>query len=557
MTSQPGAVLLGAFLSLYLCLPAQLSAQDLFVNAYGGTGNEWAYSIQQTTDGGYVLSGPSSSFGAGGYDFWIAKLDASGSIVWQKTYGGTSDDMPNSMQQTTDGGYVLAGRTQSFGAGNFDVWVLKLDGSGNRVWQRSFGGTGLDAAYSIQQTLDGSNYYVSAWMVNGTNGYDFLLIKLDSSGNSVWQRTYGGKWDDYPYASCLTTDGGVVMAGATTLSSGATTDDWVVKVNSSGNVVWQKAFGGTQNDAVQSISTTADGGFILAGRTESFGAGNMDLWILKLDASGNTVWQETYGGSGIDWGFAAQQTPDGGYLAAGRTDSFSAGSGDAWILKLDASGNSEWQKRYGGTGMDYAYAVSLAADGSLLVGGVTASLGAGNYDAMFLKLEASCLLGGSCPYFSMTAVSPATAPPTVTTTSRNAATPSTTSLTTVPLWSNPAGARTVGCSYPLLPSSITVLVSKTGDDPILSWQTPSCAVQAYEIYRGTLPFTSYNHQSVECNGSGLGYTDYSSGENQYYLVVPRNSYLEGSYGIAFDGSFFYERPPGSSACKPQCLFHCP
>lgn len=555
-----GQILLSTFLSI-VCSPCAVEAQDLFANSYGGSGNEWAYSIQQTMDGGYAISGPSSSFGAGGYDYWIAKLDDSGSVMWQKTYGGSSDDIPNSMQQTTDGGYILAGRTQSFGTGGFDLWVLKLDASGNRVWQRTFGGSGnFDAAYSVLQAPDGGYLLSGVTDSFGAGSYDFWVIKVDSSGNGVWQKTLGGSAYDCAYASCLTSDGGFVVAGGGTVGAGMY-DVWVIKWDSSGSIVWQKAYGGTKDDIAFAVQETAEGGFIVAGRTDSYGAGGTDFWVLKLDASGNRVWQKTYGGSALDWAFAVTQTGDGGYVVAGRTDSFGAGNGDTWILKLDASGNITWQRTYGGSGMDYAYAIGPAVDGSTLVGGVTASFGAGNYDAMVLKLEFSCFPGAVCPAFSLTSVTPGSPSPTATTTARSAASSSGATATTVPSSSNPAASRTVQCIYPILPDagSVTLLVSKAGTHPRLSWPEPdeTCAVTGYGIYRGTFPIVPYNHESLDCAVPGLFYVDSTSGDNQYYLVVPHNATAEGSYGTSDNGYAETERPPGSSACKPRCLLTCP
>lgn len=533
-------------------------AQDLLANTYGGSGYEYAYSIQQTADGGYVFTGPSDSASAGLWDFWIVKLDASGNVSWQRTYGGSADDVPNCIKQTADGGYIVAGRTQSFGvSGGMDAWVLKLDSSGNRTWQRSFGGSGnYDAAYSVVQNDEGG-YYVAGW----TNSYgaglsDYWVIKLDSAGNSLWQKALGGSSNDCAYTCCLSGDGGVVVAGGAAVGAGGF-DVWVVKLNSSGSVVWQKAFGGTADDLAFSIQRTADDGFIVAGFTKSFGAGNEDFWVLKLDASGGLTWQRTYGSTQTDWAFAVTQAADGGYFAAGRTTSFGAGT-DVWLLRLNAAGNAVWQRNYGSSGIEYAYCVWPAADGSFMVGGITGSFGAVSYDAMVLKLESSCMLGPSCPYFSTTAVTPGTPSPTTTTTNRSPTTTSCTSSTTAPASTSWVPTKRVQCTYPILPdeSSILLSVTKAGDDPYLSWTAPSgsCTPTGYGVYRGTLPIASYDHSSLDCTVTDLVYEDLSSGDNQYYLVVPLNLTLEGSYGTASDGT---EIPPGAAPCRPRCLLLCP
>jgi len=205
---------------------------------------------------------------------------------WAKTYGGSSSDYVKSIQQTTDGGYIVAGSTYSFAAGVIDFWVLKLDSSGNVTWQKTYGGSGGDSASSIQQT----------------------------------------------------TDDGYIVAGYTNSFAAGVIDFWVLKLDSSGNVTWQKTYGGSESDFASSIQQTTDGGYIVAGSTHSFGAGDEDFWVLKLDSSGNVTWQKTYGGSGGDSASSIQQTTDGGYIVAGSTHSFGAGSSDIWILKLDSSG---------------------------------------------------------------------------------------------------------------------------------------------------------------------------------------------------------------------------
>jgi len=264
---------------------------------------------------------------------------------WAKTYGGSGGDFASSIQQTTDGGYIVAGSTYSFGASYdyFDFWVLKLDSNGNVTWQKTYGGSGDDVATSIQQTTDGG--YIVAGLTDsfGVAGYendDFWVLKLDSNGNITWQKTYGGSDYDYAYSIQQTTDGGYIVAGSTGSFGADYGDSWVLKLDSNGNVTWQKTYGGSGDDVASSIQQTTDGGYIVAGSTDSFGAGGSDAWVLKLGSNGNVTWQKTYGGSGDDVATSIQQTTDGGYIVAGSTDSFGAGGYDYdfWVLKLDSSG---------------------------------------------------------------------------------------------------------------------------------------------------------------------------------------------------------------------------
>jgi len=548
------------FLALIVsCFFRNAAAQDFFAGTYGGSGYDYAYSMEATSDGGYVFCGP-GTLGAGLWDFWIVKLDGAGNVSWQKAYGGASDDIPNSIKQTGDGGYIVAGRTQSFGvSGGMDAWVLKLDQNGDRVWQKTFGGSGdYDAAYSVVQNPEGG-YYLAGWTNSyGSGSYDFWVIKLDPAGNSLWQRALGGSSYDCAYSCCLASDGGVVVAGGASVGAGGY-DVWIYKLDSSGNKVWQKAFGGAGDDMALCVRQTSDEGYVVAGFTKSYGSGSQDFWVLRIDSSGGLVWQKTYGGTAVDWAFGVVQTADGGYIVVGRTDSFGTGT-DAWILKLDSAGGIEWERNFGGTGFEYAYCVCLAADGSCLVGGITGSFGAGSYDAIILRLQSPCFSGGSCPYLAATAVTPGSPSPTVTVTTKNPVSTSCTSYTTAPTATNPAASKAVQCVYPLLPGgdALTLSLTKSGDNPVMEWNAPvgSCPATGYGVYRGTLPIVSYDHASLNCGVTDLFFTDFFSGSANYYLVVPNNAYLEGSYGYSFDGTGYSEIPAGTSPCRVRCPVEC-
>ncbi|NPA41170.1 MAG: hypothetical protein GXO18_02745, partial [Aquificae bacterium] len=231
-----------------------------------------------------------------------ANVNNNQTIQWAKVYGGGSSDGAYSIQQTSDGGYVVAGWTSSFGAGLADIWVLKLDANGDVQWQKTYGGSDSDGAYSIQQT----------------------------------------------------SDGGYVVAGWTWSFGAGSADFWVLKLDANGDVQWQKTYGGGDSDEAYSIQQTSDGGYVVAGRTWSFGTGLTDIWVLKLDANGDVQWRKTYGDSGPNEAYSIQQTSDGGYVVAGVTLSFGTGSADFWVLKLDANGDVQWQKTYGDGDLDWA-----------------------------------------------------------------------------------------------------------------------------------------------------------------------------------------------------------
>jgi len=354
---------------------------------YGGSNDDVAYSIQQTKDGGYIVAGRTSSFESGYSDVYVIKLDENGNKIWEKTYGGNDWDGASSIQQTKDGGYIVAGWTGFFEAGYSDVYVIKLDAYGNESWEKTFGGSDYDTAWSIQQTKDGG-YIVAGYTSSfGAGGGDVYIIKLDENGNMVWERTYGGSGYDIANSIQLTNDGGYIIAGKTgDFYSG---DVYIIKLDKDGNKSWEKTYGGSGDDWARYIQQTTDGGYIVAGSTSSFGAGKSDVYVIKLDENGNKVWEKTYGGSDYDEAYSIQQTKDGGYIVAGYTRSFGAGESDIYIIKLDGNGNSVWERTYGGIKDDEAYSIQQTTDGGYIVAGYTESFGAGGADVYIIKLDAN------------------------------------------------------------------------------------------------------------------------------------------------------------------------
>jgi len=358
-----------------------------WARAYGGKGDEEARAIQPTFDGGYIVAGSTLPPGADTEDLWLIRLDPSGNILWQKAYGGKGGEEAESIQQTTYGGFLVSGFTSSFGAGSLDAWVLTLDAKGNIIRQRAYGGKEAEVAHSIVQTSDGDFLVAGSTSSFGAGSFDAWALKLDEQGKTLRQFTLGGtRWDD---ASSIrpTPDGGYVMAGLTESSGAGSTDVWLLKLNSKGMLEWQKTYGGSQADWANAIQPLPDGGFILAGSTRSFGSGSEDLWLIRLDPSGNILWQKAYGGRESDGAYSIHLTADGGFITAGETRSFGAGSLDAWVLKLDASGNLLWQKTYGGSASDWAYSIQPTFDGGYIVAGSTRSFGSGSLDAWILKLD--------------------------------------------------------------------------------------------------------------------------------------------------------------------------
>ncbi len=347
-------------------------AQVKFVRAYGRPGYNEARSVQRTSDGGYIVTGRTTYIGTFNTDILLIKIDEFGDVQWAKTYGGASADEAYSVQQTSDGGYIVAGTTISFGAGGNDILLIKTDAFGNVQWAKTYGGTAYDAAFSVQQTSDGG-YIVAGVTWSFGAGGDILLIKTDASGDVQWAKTYGGTGYDEAFSVQQTSDGGYIVAGTTNSFGAGNQDILLIKTNAFGNVQWAKTYGEAGNDVAYSVQQTSGGGYIVAGTTNSFGAGGGDILLIKTNASGNLQWAKTYGGTNWDYASSVQQTSDGGYIVAGTTNSFGAGGDDAFLVKIDTFGNLQWVRTYGGTGSDAAFSVQQTSDGGYIVAGKTSA----------------------------------------------------------------------------------------------------------------------------------------------------------------------------------------
>jgi hypothetical protein len=359
-----------------------------FAKAIGGGGEDMAYSIVQSSDGGYFVAGSTQSFEGGPADIYVVKLDSGGNVQWTKTIGGSFDDEAHSIIQSSDGGYVVAGWTSSFGPGS-DIYVVKLDSSGNVVWAKTIGGSNSDYAHSIIQSSDGGYVVAGSTSSFGSGGSDFYVVKLDSSGNVQWAKTIGGSDYDAAYSIIQSSDGGYAVAGYTRSFGAGSEDMYVVKLDSSGNIVWTKTIGGSSWDEALSIIQSSDGGYVVAGSTRSFGAGYSDFYVVKLDSGGNVQWAKTIGGSSGDFASSIIQSSDGGYVVAGETASFGADGWDIYVVKLDSGGNVQWAKTIGGSRNDFASSIIQSSDGGYVVAGETASFGAVGRDIYVVKTDAN------------------------------------------------------------------------------------------------------------------------------------------------------------------------
>jgi hypothetical protein len=374
-----------------VCFTSAAFAQTKWWKAYGGIGNEEGHSVQPTTDGGYIVAGSTYSFGPGTPDsqnVYLIKSNAQGDTLWTRVYGGAGVDVGQSVQQTTDGGYIVAGYTTSFGAGHDDAYLIKTNAQGDTLWTRTYGGPSYEYGYSVQQTVDGG-YAIAG--VTGHGMGDFYLIRTDSSGDTLWTRTNGGANTEWCDAMRLTADGGYIITGLTySFGPGIPDSDnvYLVRTNAQGDTLWTRCFGGRSWDEGYSVAQTADSGFVVAGLTQSFGAGMEDVYLIKTNARGDTLWVRTIGGTANDFGNSVQPCADGGLVIAGVTYSSGPGGGDVYLVKTNALGDTLWTRTYGGgTNPDWGNFVRQCSDGGYIITGGTYSFGAGNEDVYLIKTD--------------------------------------------------------------------------------------------------------------------------------------------------------------------------
>ncbi len=254
----------------------------VWARTFGGELLDGSEYSQQTSDGGYIIVGSTMSYGAGSSDVYLIKTDSSGKKKWSKTFGGEKGDWVQSARQTTDGGYIIAGMTKNIKGYDMGAFLLKTDSSGNEEWSKTFGGEKADWAFSVQQTTDGGYIAAGSTSSYGSGLKDVFLLKTDSSGNEEWSKTFGREKNDSSNSVQQTSDGGYIVAGYTSTDGSVSNDFYVIKTDSSGNEEWSKTFGGKMYDSVDSIHQTTDGGYVITGTTTSFGSGSYDILLIKL-----------------------------------------------------------------------------------------------------------------------------------------------------------------------------------------------------------------------------------------------------------------------------------
>lgn len=368
---------------------AHIPPDTLWTRVYGGPAFDAGTTIKKTSDGGFIVAGSTESFGSGGSDAWLVKLNGDGTMAWSRVFGGAGDDHAGAVDQTHDGGYIFAGLSKSFGNGSEDVWLLKTDASGDSLWDKVFGGPEDDRPHSVRAVSDGG-FIIAGGTGNWTaSNQDAWLIRTDSIGNVIWDETYGGAGNEKAYYAQQTSDGGFVLAGYTNSFGSGSYDMWILKTNATGDSLWSATFGGAAFDNAYNMKQTADGGYVLAGYTRSFGSGGQDVWLVKTDEYGVQEWSKIFGQSGDEVTYGVHQTARGNYILAGLTNSFGAVNFDGLLIKTDPDGNEIWKSTYGGTGNDHFFSVDQADDGGYVAVGYSNSFGLPQDDDLYAVRLAS------------------------------------------------------------------------------------------------------------------------------------------------------------------------
>lgn len=353
---------------------------------YGEKAWDGANAIVQTDDSCYIIAGYTNSKGAGLNDLWIVKVDSKGKQIWEKFFGGDDWDGANSIIKTNDGNFAIAG----YSAGN--VLLLKIDKDGNFLWHKIYGSDGDEGANSLIEADDGGFVIVGGTYSKGAGDQDIWMIRTDKDGKLLWDKTFGGAASDIGNSVIKTDDGGFLIIGDTESKGAGGSDIWLIKTDKNGNMTWNYTYGGINDDFASSVIKNNEGDYLIAGSTGSKGSGYQDFWLIKIDNNGKLIWDKTFGNeNGTERANTIVQTPDDGYALAGFSYSKKSNNDDIWFVTTDKNGNMTWNKNYGGNSDDIAYSLIITKDGGFAIAGSTFSKGAGEWDMWLIKFKNNSL----------------------------------------------------------------------------------------------------------------------------------------------------------------------
>jgi len=354
-----------------------------FLKTFGGENNERALSVCQTRDNGYIFCGRIVSYQSS-YNAYVVKTDEYGDTVWSGSYGGSSAEFGEVIQETTDGGYIICGTTYSTDDSQGDIFATRLDSEGAIIWSFQYGRSNYAGGMDICQTADQGFIVCGQTAVEGSSN-DIIVIKIDRNGHLEWLQTYGGPLLEQCYSVMQSVDNCSIIVGSTMSYGNGSADVYLLKIDPDGNELWSRTFGGDAWDAGAEVRQVSDGGYIVCGRTYSFGAGSADLFLIKTDDQGHEEWSRTYGGHSIDEGHSVKETADGGYILCGTIISYS-NTAEVWLLETDRSGQESWSRTFGLLNWSEGLSVEQTTDGGYILGGYAFP---SNYysDALLIKTD--------------------------------------------------------------------------------------------------------------------------------------------------------------------------
>ena len=360
----------------------------LFNNTFGDASYDYGRSLIELNDGGYLIAGNTSLLGDNYSNALLIKIDHTGKEKWKRDYTFSSVDRLNMVKELQDGSLIAAGFTMSSTNYSKDILVIKTDAQGNLEWQRSYGDAQDETANSIDISSDGG-FIISGEVINENTGFSLCyLIKIDDEGELAWSNTFGGSLNDNGHSVISTNDAGFAITGMTRSLGDSNGDMWLIKVNANGQMEWERTYGGDYTEYGRTIQQTVDGGYIIIGQTESFALGYNDAYLIKTDAQGNEMWSQIFGGQGTDHGRQVVSTLDEGYLISGYTDSFGTlGGFNFWLVKANSLGELEWQRFYGEQGDDRGLSGIQTSDGGYAIAGYTNSGTSSVSDILFIKTD--------------------------------------------------------------------------------------------------------------------------------------------------------------------------
>lgn len=378
-----------------LLFPVLTATSQTFLRTYGSTGSETGTCIQKTPDGNYIVCGVTTSFGAGLSDGFLMKTDTAGNLLWTKAYGGTYNDWFYYVHPCSDSGYVMSGYTTSFKAGqDNDFLIVKTDSAGNLEWARTIAAGLNDNGWFVNETTDGGFLATGSTSSFSSGNFDGWFLKFDSAGNLLWTKTFGGTAAEELLGMSKTSDGGFIATGYTGSNTFGSADIILIKLNGAGDTVWTKQYGSIREEAGYGVVQTSDNGYIICADLHNINTNIHHAGLIKTDSAGNLLWYNTFGGTGGEFGYWVQETPDKGFAMLGNTPSFGGGGYDFFHIKTDSAGNKQWAKAYGGISTEDAWYFVQETDGSFALCGSTDSFGAGQFDVLLVKADSDG--GTSC-----------------------------------------------------------------------------------------------------------------------------------------------------------------